>query len=115
MKLKQILSKLDDYLMKNKWYRWCKEQTLITLINKVRSLKQKLSHDNLFDISLGAILALIGLMLYKNLDVHKLIIIVVPFIFSWFNELIDMWQGAKFRFIEVCLRCLIGTALYFII
>lgn len=115
MKLKQILSKLDDYLMKNKWYRWCKEQTLITLINKVRSLKQKLSHDNLFDISLGAILALIGLMLYKNLDVHKLIIIVVPFIFSWFNELINMWQGAKFRFIEVCLRCLIGTALYFII
>lgn len=85
------------------------------IINKVRSIKQKLSHDNLFDISFGAILALIGLTLYKNLDVHKLIIIVVPFLFSWFNELINMWQGAKFRFVEIGLRCIIATLLYFII
>ena len=115
MKLKQILSNLDNFLMKYKVYRWCKKEDVKSIINKVRSLKQKLSHDNLFDISLGAILALIGLTLYKNLDVHKLIIIAVPFIFSWFNELINMLQGARFRFIEVCLRCLIGTALYFII
>ena len=91
------------------------QQEVNDFINKVRSLKQKLSHDNLFDISFGAILALIGLMLYKNLDVHKLIIIVVPFLFSWFNELINMWQGAKFRFVEIGLRCIIATLLYFII
>ena len=91
------------------------QQEANDFINKVRSLKQKLSHDNLFDISFGAILALIGLTLYKNLDVHKLIIIVVPFLFSWFNELINMWQGAKFRFVEIGLRCIIATLLYFII
>lgn len=91
------------------------KQKLLLLINKVRSIKQKLSHDNLFDISFGAILACIGLILYKNLDVHKLIIIVVPLLFSWFNELVNTWQGAKFRFVEIGLRCIIATLLYFII
>ena len=101
MKLKQLYTKVKSKCIKT--------------VNKARSLKQKLSHDNLFDISFGAILAIIGLMLYKNLDVHKLIIIVVPFLFSWFNELINMWQGAKFRFVEIGLRCIIATLLYFII
>lgn len=84
-------------------------------INKIRNIKQKLSHDNLFDISLGTILALVGLSLYKYADWDKLSIIIVPFLFSWFNELVNKLQGAKFGWIDLVFRCLIGTLLYFII
>ena len=115
MKLKQI-TKLDDYLMKNKLYRWCKKEDVKSIINKVRSLKQKLSHDNLFDISIGAILALIGLYWYMNdADMSKLIIIALPALVSWFNELINVWQVAKIGWIDIMLRLLIPSALYLII
>jgi len=30
--------------------KWFQKNSLITILNKARSLKQKLSHDNLFDI-----------------------------------------------------------------
>lgn len=86
------------------------------LLNKVRSLKQKLSHDNLFDIALGAILALIGLYLYLNIaDIDKLIIIAFPLLFSWFNALVSKLLGAKFGWIDLGFRCIIGTLLYFIL
>lgn len=92
------------------------KQKLLLLISKVRSLKQKLSHDNLFDIAFGAILALIGLYLYLNIvDMDKLIIIAFPLLVSWFNELINTWQGAKFGWIDLGFRCLIGIILYLII
>lgn len=92
------------------------KKKLITLINKVRSLKQKLSHDNLFDIALGAILALIGLYLYLNIaDMDKLIIIALPLLVSWVNELVNKLQGAKFGWIDLVFRCLIGIILYLII
>ena len=87
-----------------------------TFINKVRSLKQKLSHDNLFDISLGAILALIGLYIYLNVTgMDKAIIIVLPFLISWINELLNKLQGAKFGWIDLLCRSLIGVILYFIV
>lgn len=86
------------------------------IINKVRSLKQKLSHDNLFDISLGAILALIGLYTYLNVaGMDKAIIIVLPFLTSWINELVNKLQGAKFGWIDLLYRSLIGIILYFIV
>lgn len=85
------------------------------LLNKVRSLKQKLSHDNLFDIAFGAILALIGLSLYRYADWAKLSIIIVPFLVSWVNELINKLQGAKFCRIDLGFRCIIGIILYLII
>lgn len=89
---------------------------LIKQINKVRSLKQKLTHDNLFDISVGAILALIGLYWYlDNSNMDKLIIIILPFLVSWFNELVNVWQGAKFGWKDLFYRCIIGIILYFII
>lgn len=92
------------------------KQKLLLLINKVRGIKQKLSHDNLFDISFGAILALIGLYLYLNIvDMDKLIIIAFPLLFSWFNELINKLQGAKFGWIDLLLRCAPGGLLYMII
>ena len=102
MKLKQLYTKAKA---------WC-----IKTVNKARSLKQKLSHDNLFDISIGAILALIGLYWYLNVaNMDKLIIIVLPFLVSWFNELINVWQGAKFGWKDLGFRMIIGILLYLII
>ena len=92
------------------------KKKLLFLINKVRSLKQKLSHDNLFDISLGAILALIGLCWYLNdAGMDKSIIIVLPFLISWINELVNKLQGAKFGWVDIMFRLSIPTALYFIV
>ena len=91
------------------------KQKLLLLINKVRSIKQKLSHDNLFDIALGTVLALIGLSLYRYADWDKASIIIVPFLVSWFNELVNARQSGKFGWIDLGFRCLIGTLLYFII
>ena len=102
MKLKELYTKAKA---------WC-----IKTVNKARSLKQKLSHDNLFDISIGAILALIGLYWYLNdSNMDKLIIIALPFLTSWINELINVLQGAKFGWKDLGFRCLIGILLYFII
>lgn len=92
------------------------KQKLLLLINKVRSIKQKLSHDNLFDISLGAVLALIGLWLYlHDAEMDKAIIIVLPFLVSWINELYNTLVGAKFSLVDLVLRCLTGGVLYLII
>lgn len=92
------------------------KQKLLLLINKVRSLKQKLSHDNLFDIAFGTILALIGLYTYLNVaDMDKAVIIVLPFLISWINELVNKFQGAKFGWIDLLCRCIIGIILYLII
>lgn len=85
------------------------------IMTKVRNIKQKLSHDNLFDISLGAILSLIGLSLYRYADWDKLSIIIVPFLVSWFNELVNARQSKRFGWIDLGFRCLIGTLLYFIL
>lgn len=86
------------------------------LLNKVRSLKQKLSHDNLFDIALGAILALIGLYLYLYIvDMDKLIIIALPLLVSWVTELINKLQGAKFGRIDLFYRFLIPVLLFLLI
>jgi hypothetical protein len=102
MKLKELYTKAKA---------WC-----IKTINKARSLKQKLSHDNLFDISLGAILALIALYWYMNdSDMSKLIVIAFPALVSLFNELVNVWQGAKMGLADIMFRLLIPTALYFIV
>jgi hypothetical protein len=102
MKLKELYTKAKA---------WC-----IKTINKARSLKQKLSHDNLFDISIGAVLSLIGLYWYLNdTDMDKAIIIVLPFLISWINELINTLQGAKFGWKDLGFRTIIGILLYLII
>ena len=102
MKLKELHTKAKA---------WC-----IKTVNKARSLKQKLSHDNLFDISVGAILALIGLHWYLNdANMSKLIIVVLPFLVSWFNELVNVWQGAKIGWKDLMFRMIIGILLYLII
>ena len=102
MKLKQLYTKAKT---------WC-----IKTINKARSLKQKLTHDNLFDLFIGTVLALISLYWYLNdANMDKLIIIALPFLVSWFNELVNVWQGAKFGWKDLFFRCVIGTLLYFII
>ena len=102
MKLKELYTKAKA---------WC-----IKTVNKARSLKQKLSHDNLFDISIGAILALIGLYWYFNdANMSKLIIISLPALVSWFNELVNVWQGAKFGWKDLGFRMIIGILLYLII
>ena len=45
----------------------------------------------------------------------KAVIIVLPFLISWINELVNKLQGAKFGWIDIMFRLLIPTALYFII
>ena len=86
-------------------------------IDYVRNLKYKLTHDNLFNTAFGAMLACIGLWLYLNIaDMDKLIIIIVPLLFSWLNELVNVRQGQKkIMWIDILLRCLIGVTIYFII
>ena len=87
------------------------------ILNWIRNLKQKLTHDNLWDISFGAALACVGLWLYLNvIDMDKLIIIVIPAILSFWNELLNLWQGQKgIKFFEIGLRCFIATVIYCII
>lgn len=87
------------------------------VIDYVRNLKYKLTHDNLFDMSFGAILACVGLWLYLNVaDMDKLIIIVVPALLSFLNESLNMACGQrKIMWIDIFFRCLIGVMLYLVI
>ena len=87
------------------------------VIDYVRNLKYKLTHDNLFDMSFGAILACIGLWLYLNVvDMNKLIIIVVPFLFSFLNEILNIaWGQRKIMWIDIFFRCIVSIVIYFII
>lgn len=86
-------------------------------IDYVRNLKHKLTHDNLFDMSFGAILACIGFWLYLNVeDMDKLIIIVVPGLFSFLNETLNITCGQrKIMWIDIFFRCLIGLVILLII
>lgn len=87
------------------------------VIDYVRNLKHKLTHDNLFDMSFGSILACIGLWLYLNIaDMDKLIIIVVPALFSFLNETLNITCGQrKIMWIDIFFRCVISIVIYFII
>jgi hypothetical protein len=102
MKLKELYTKAKA---------WC-----IKTVSEARSIKQKLSHDNLFDLFIGTILAFIGLYWYLNdANMSKLIIIALPALVSWFNELVNVWQGAKFGWKDLGFRMIIGILLYLII
>ena len=92
-------------------------KNLKQILNWIRNLKQKLTHDNLWDISFGAALACVGLWLYLNvINMDKLIIIVIPALLSFLNELLNLWQGQKgIKFFEIGLRCFIATVIYCII
>ena len=87
------------------------------VLEYIRNLKYKLTHDNLFDMSFGAILACVGLWLYLNvIDMNKLIIIVVPFLFSFLNEILNIVCGQrKIMWIDIFFRCIISVVIYFII
>ena len=92
-------------------------QKIKQLINLVRNLKQKLTHDNWFDIAFGALLACCGLWLYLNIaNMDKLIIIVIPALISFLNEVINVWCGQKkIMFIDIIFRTLIGIVIYYIV
>ena len=86
------------------------------LINKLRVLKNKPTKDNYFDVALGALLACIGLWLYLNVvNMDKAVIIILPALFSFWNEVINFIDSKKFSIIDVVLRTLIGIVLYFIV
>jgi hypothetical protein len=92
------------------------KQYIVDIINKVRQLKHKLSHDNLFDIVAGTALAFVGLRIYlDHAEIDKLIIIALPGLFSWLNELLNVWQGSRFGWIDLGFRMFAGITLYFII
>ena len=66
-------------------------EKLKQILEYIRNLKQKLTHDNLFDMSFGALLACVGLYFYLNVvDMDKLIIIIVPAVFSFLNEVYNV-------------------------
>ena len=79
-----------------------------TVLEYIRNLKYKLTHDNLFDMSFGALLACVGLWLYLNvIDMNKLIIIVVPAVFSFLNEVYNVMCGQrKIMWIDIFFRCI---------
>ena len=83
----------------------------------IRDLKQKLTYDNLFDVSIGAILACIGLWLHiHTVGMDKLIIIVVPFLFSFWNEIYNNWCGQKgIMWKDIFFRLIIGVLIFIII
>ena len=86
------------------------------LINKLRELKNKPTKDNYFDVAFGAILACIGLWIYLNIEnMNKSVIIILPVLFSFWNEVINSMDSKKFSIIDIVLRTLIGIILYFII
>ena len=88
-----------------------------TVLEYIRNLKYKLTHDNLFDISFGAILACVGLYFYLNVvDMDKLIIIVVPAVFSFLNEVYNVMCGQRtVMWKDIFFRCIISVVIYFII
>jgi len=51
-------------------------QKIKQVLEYIRNLKQKLTHDNLFDISFGALLSCVGLFFYMNVEEMDKIIIV---------------------------------------
>ena len=87
------------------------------VLEYIRNLKYKLTHDNLFDISFGALLACVGLYFYLNVvDMDKLIIIVVPAVFSFLNEVYNVMCGQRtVMWKDIFFRCIIGVIIYFII
>ena len=92
-------------------------QKIKQVLEYIRNLKQKLTHDNLFDISFGALLACVGLFFYVNTpDMDKLIIVVVPFFFSFLNEIYNSWCGQKgIMWKDIFFRIIISLIIYFII
>ena len=87
------------------------------VLEYIRNLKYKLTHDNLFDIAFGAILTCIGLWLYLNTEsMDKLIIIVIPALFSFLNEVYNVMCGQRtVMWKDIFFRCIIGVIIYFII
>ena len=92
-------------------------EKLKQILEYIRNLKQKLTHDNLFDMSFGALLACVGLYFYLNVvDMDKLIIIVVPALFSFLNEVYNVMCGQRTVMLkDIFFRCIIGVIIYFII
>lgn len=87
------------------------------ILEYIRNLKQKLTHDNLFDIAFGAILACVGFYLYMNVvDMDKFIVVVVPAVFSFLNEVYNVMCGQRtVMWKDIFFRCIIGVIIYFII
>ena len=92
-------------------------EKLKQILEYIRNLKQKLTHDNLFDMSFGALLTCVGLYFYMNVvDMDKLIIIVVPALFSFLNDVYNVMCGQRtVMWKDIFFRCIIGVIIYFII